>query len=39
MVRYLRSIEFRGRHADITQITVDEAGGNTSVMTIRADGP
>jgi outer membrane lipoprotein-sorting protein len=39
IVRYLRSIEFRGRHADITQITVDEAGGNTSVMTIRADGP
>lgn len=39
MARYLRSIEFRGRRADITQITVDEAGGNTSVMAIRPDGP
>ncbi|MGH8737799.1 MAG: LolA-related protein [Burkholderiales bacterium] len=39
MARYLRSIEFRGRRADITQIAVNEAGGNTSLMTIRPDGP
>lgn len=37
--RYVRSLEFRGRRADITRIEVDEAGGNTTVMTIRPDGP
>jgi Outer membrane lipoprotein carrier protein LolA-like len=39
MARYVRSIGFRGRSADITQITVDEAGGNSSLMTIRPDSP
>ncbi len=39
MARYVRSIEFRGRRADISQISVNEAGGNTTVMTIRPDGP
>jgi outer membrane lipoprotein-sorting protein len=38
MARYVRSIEFRGRRADIAQISVNEAGGNTSVMAIRPDG-
>ncbi|MGA7986607.1 MAG: LolA-related protein [Burkholderiales bacterium] len=39
MARYVRSIGFRGRRADIAQISVHEAGGNTSVMAIRPDGP
>lgn len=39
MARYVRSIEFRGRRADITQIGVNEAGGNATLMAIRPDGP
>jgi len=39
MARYLRSIEFHGSGAQITQIGVNEAGGNTTVMTLRPDGP
>ena len=39
MARYVRSIGFRGRRADITQIAIDEAGGNATLMAIRPDGP
>ncbi len=39
MARYVRSIEFHGRRADIVQISVKEAGGNTTVMALRPDGP
>ena len=39
MARYVRSIEFRGRRAAITQIGVNEAGGNATLMAIRPDGP
>lgn len=39
MARYVRSIGFRGRRADITQIAIHEAGGSTTLMTIRPDGP
>lgn len=39
MARYVRSIEFSGRHANIAQISVNEAGGSTTVMAIRPNGP
>ena len=39
MARYVRSLEFHGQRANIAQISVNEAGGNTTVMTIRPDSP
>lgn len=37
--RHVESIAFRGSGANITLIRVDEAGGNSSVMTLRPDSP
>jgi hypothetical protein len=37
MARYVKSITFRGSGAAISTIQVLEAGGNSSVMTLRAD--
>ena len=37
MARYVRSIAFRGRRADISSIRVDETGGNSTLMTLRPD--
>jgi hypothetical protein len=37
MARYVESIAFRGRGADILSIRVSEAGGNSSAMTLRPD--
>jgi hypothetical protein len=35
--RYVKSIAFGGRGANVTSIRVSEAGGNSSVMTLRPD--
>ena len=37
MARYVEAIVFRGSRADITSIQVGEAGGDSSLMTIRPD--
>lgn len=39
MARYVKSIAFRGSGAAISEIRVLESGGNSSVMTLRADSP
>lgn len=39
MARYVASIEFRGSGADIGSIRVAEAGGNSSLMTLRREAP
>ena len=39
MARYVESIEFRGSGADIGSIRVAEAGGNSSLMTLRRVAP
>lgn len=39
MARFVESIEFRGSRADISSIRVEEAGGNSSLMTLRREAP
>ena len=39
MARYIESIVFSGRRADITTIRISETGGNTTLTTIRPGAP